>query len=149
MRWTVSVPLPPAARETSPPEIVAALPSERLPAEPPRVAVTALTQADVRDWLHRYEQAWEARDVDRLQALGIVRAHQAEATRQALRVYERLEVSIENEQIAIDGQQARVSFDRSDVDEKGKKLVHPRQSFRLEKGPGGVVAVGKGPAGDS
>jgi hypothetical protein len=76
-----------------------------------------------------------------------VDAQQVDAVRRALAVYAHLEVSIANEHIVIEGRRAQVSFDRSDVDEKGKTLRYPRQSFRLEKGPNGLVAVGRGPTG--
>jgi hypothetical protein len=107
-------------------------------------AATGISEADVREWLARYRAAYEQKDVAALRRLGVV-ANEDEAGRVArvLEGFGALSVALRNETIQNEGGTATVSFERTDTDvDTGKKLVHPqRLSFRLERGPGGVVAV--------
>lgn len=135
-RWTV---------ETRKPAIDAARVEPPAVAIPPPPSVEQLTDNDVRDWLRRYKAAWESREVDALQRLGIVTAAQAAAIEKALAQYKAFHVALTNEQITLRGKQATVSFDRADTDETGKTMTHPKQTWQLEKRASGVVAVGKGP----
>jgi len=128
-RWTVEVGKP----DVTPP-----------PPSPPSI-VEQLTEDEVRDWLIRYKSAWESRKVEALQRIGVVTAAQADAVRKALSGYENFHVTVTNERITLQGQQATVSFDRSDTDETGKAMPHPKQTWRLQKSALGVVAIGKAP----
>ncbi len=132
--WAVQVKRPTdVARSVSPP-----------PGSPaPGAGDERLTESDVREWLRRYRAAWESLEVEPIRGLGIVSADQTEALRKALGAYKTLRVTIKNEDIALDGAQAKVSFDRVDTDETGKTIALPRQAFRLRKGPNGVVASGR------
>jgi hypothetical protein len=130
-RWTVAV----GKREAAPP----------VPPPPPPPSVERLTEADVREWLNRYKSAYESRQVDALQRIGVVSAAQAEAVSKALAGYKSLQVTVSNERITLQGQNATVSFDRSDRDETGKTMPYPKQTWRLQKSASGVVATGRAP----
>jgi hypothetical protein len=160
----VAAPPPPQARAATP-DAPRARPKNREQKEDDRVAAVkppgdaggiapspttptnALTQREVEEWRNRYKHAWERRDVAALHALGAISAAQTDALKKALSRYETLHIAIANEEITLSGGQATLTFDRSDTDETGKTLAHPRQTFKLEKGPRGVVAVGRTTAG--
>jgi hypothetical protein len=155
LTWTVDVrpPPPPTVAPPAtlaPPPTVAPLtvPSTTPTTSPPATIATrsttpppaggSLTQADVRDWLARYQSAWERKDAAALTALGIASDNQA---RQIVSKLDYLrQVRVSNESISPDGAGATVSFDRTDVADNGKQLQHPRKSCHLERVGGRVVA---------
>jgi hypothetical protein len=100
-----------------------------------------VTERDAREWLTRYQSAWQARDVAAILALGVIHEDQQPALRKALSSYKRLDISVSNEKIAVDAGRTLVSFDRVDVDETGRHLHHPRQTVLLERMPVGVVST--------
>jgi hypothetical protein len=104
----------------------------------------AVSEDDARQWLGRYTNAWKARDVAALSALGVIRRDQEPALLRALEGYKSLDVGVGNESISVDARRATVSFDRIDTDETGRKLSHPRQKVLLERTPAGVVATFRG-----
>ena len=106
-----------------------------------RATSDRLTEQDARDWLARYKSAWDARDVASLSALGVIREEQQTDMRRVLAEYKRLDVSVTNESISLEGKRALLSFDRTDTDETGKELRHPRQTVLLERSAAGVVST--------
>jgi hypothetical protein len=134
-RWTLELRKPEAAKA----DAIAP------PPPPPSPATEQMTDKDVREWLGRYKSAWENKQVETLQRIGVVPAAQVETVRQALARYKKYSVSLSNESITMQGTRATVSFDRADTDETGGTMTHPKQTWRLEKQGTQAVAVGKGP----
>jgi hypothetical protein len=104
------------------------------------VAGGPLTQAEVRDWLARYQSAWERKDAAALVGLGIAGDNQAREIVSKLDYLR--QVRIGNESISPDGAGVTVSFDRTDVADNGKQLQHPRKSCHLERVGGSVISRG-------
>src|SRR2546428_9645692 len=105
------------------PEIAMASPAASIPS---RASADWLTERDVREWLVCYKSAWDARDVQALTALGVIRDEQQPALRRVLAGYKRLDVAVSNEHIKLDGGRAVLSFERTDTDETREALQHPR-----------------------
>jgi hypothetical protein len=130
-RWRVEV-----AAVTPP---AAAVPPK--PSEPVAPEVSELSEAEARAWLERIRDAYQRKDAAALRALGILKNEEQErAFTQAMRRYKDYRVTISNPKIQPEGARATVSFDRSDADETGRVLPHPRQVYRLQKIDGKVVA---------
>ncbi len=144
-RWSVEVrPVPPptvpatAPPPTSPPTtLVSRLPP---PAVPRPDAAGSLTDADVRDWIARYESAWGRKDAAALVALGVTTSDKARAI--ASKVGYLRQVRTANVTVSPEGAGATVSFDRTDIADGGKELRHPRKTCRLRRVGGQVAAVG-------
>jgi hypothetical protein len=117
------------------------LPCTTTPAVSTRHASQPISEADTRGWLACYQDAWKRKDPATLSSLGVIRTDQREALRTALAAYQQLHVAVGNETISVNGAQAVVEFDRTDIDELGKLLVHPRQMVRLQHTSQGIVAV--------
>jgi hypothetical protein len=128
------VTVPSTTPTTSPPAAVATRSTTPPAAEGP------LTQAEVRDWLARYQSAWERKDAAALVGLGIASDNQAREIVSKLDYLRQVRVG--NESISPDGAGATVSFDRTDVADNGKQLQHPRKSCHLERVGGKVISRG-------
>ena len=107
----------------------------------PEPRTDAITEQDAREWLARYLNAWETRDVATLAALGAVSPDRQEALRNALDAYVALHVSVSNATFTPEGTHGLLSFDRTDSDETGKQLKHPRYTLELERRAAGVVST--------
>jgi hypothetical protein len=150
--WTVdvraapppTVPItPPPTMPTTPTTIVSMLPPSTVPSRPPPPTLPptgtgAITQAEARDWLARYQNAWERKDAGALVALGITSGDRAQEIVSKLDYLRQVRVG--NESVSDDG--TTVSFDRTDVADTGKELRHPRKTCQLQKVGGRVVARG-------
>jgi hypothetical protein len=112
--------------------------SPRMLKPPPPPSVS---EEEARAWLARYETAWSDHDVAALSELGIIRADQQDEARRQLAAYKQYEVSVSNESISLEATKARMSFDRVDKDETGRRMKHPRQTVVLEHLPQGVVST--------
>ena len=106
--------------------------------------IMQVSEQEVREWLASYQKAWESHDVAALSALGVIQEHQQPALRKSLSSYGRLDVSVSNETISVDGGWALLSFDRLDTDETGRELKLPRQIVLLERTPAGIVSTWRG-----
>jgi hypothetical protein len=100
----------------------------------------SITEADARDWLARYQSAWERKDATALVSLGIATADRAQEI--ASKVAYLRQVRVGGASVTVAGPTATVSFDRTDVADSGKELRHPRKTCQLEKVGGTVVARG-------
>ncbi len=123
--WTLSVRPPP-------------IPTPNVPKSDPRVEVQA--------WIEAYCVAFQTKDTDALIALGHL-SGQSEAARlrEALASMTDLKVSCSNASVRVNGDQAIVSFDRTDrwVDPRGAPMERalPRITKNLHKNNGRWVAV--------
>ena len=113
----------------------------------PRVSWTVdvsarMTEANVHDWLERLGSAWQRRDLATLRLYGIVGDEAAAAdVRSRFSRYDGARVTITNARIKTEGRYASVTFDRSDVDKRGKLLRSGTESYELEKRPSGFVGL--------
>ncbi len=101
----------------------------------------SIREQDVYRWLSDVQGAWERRDAATLVNLGVVTsAHEQHLTR-ALAGYRTLHVSLTNVDVSVEADRAFVSYDRTDSDETGKELHHPRRTFELHRVAPGQLAV--------
>jgi hypothetical protein len=130
-RWSIEVakaaPPPPVA-----PPRVAPPPAS---ATPPAASGGPITEQDARDWVSRYQRAFETRDADLLIALGALRRELREKWLETVN-YE-VKMIVTNLRVTVHGNQAHVQFDRQDGQ---SKVV--RKEFRLERRGQSVVAGG-------
>jgi hypothetical protein len=104
--------------------------------------VTPMTEENVRDWLTRLGTAFERNDITTLRLYGMVRTDaEAESMRARLAAYTGARVAIGNELIKLDGRFASVGIDMAWLGKGGKILAAGRQTYELEKQPGGLVAL--------
>ncbi len=149
LAWTVDIRAapPPTVPTTTPTTLVSRLPPTTVPSRlpPPTLPPTTagpITAADVSAWLARYRSAMQSKDARALVALGVV-SNAARAREMVSRLEIIREVRVGNESVSLDRSGASISFDRTDVDDRGKELKHPRKNCRLEKVGGQVVARGE------
>ncbi len=130
LRWTVNV----EAKAPPPPA----------PAPPPAAVATAagISEADARQWLAHFLDAWQQKDVPALRRLGVINTPgQEEKLRSVLKQYREYHVTVRNERIRVDGAHATLTFERSDSDETGKSRPAFEEVYHLAKGPDGVVTA--------
>ncbi len=101
---------------------------------------TGIKEAEVRNWLEMYRQAWEEKNVDALVKLGEVASQRAAKLHDILHGYNDFAVALQDVKIQIEGNQATVTLKRVDTID-GKTLVQPdKKVFVLEKqGDGRIV----------
>ena len=96
-------------------------------------------EAEVKAWLQKYQNAWQGRDVNSLIGLGEVEPRNAEKLKDVFQQYDAFEVSLQDVEIRIEGNQAKVSFERIDTI-NGKAMPQPgRKKLVLEKRADGFV----------
>ncbi|MGH7857841.1 MAG: hypothetical protein ACREQY_10975, partial [Candidatus Binatia bacterium] len=91
----------------------------------PTPAVRVNPEAELLGWIDAYCRAFEQRDTDTLLALGHLGSRsEAERLREALSVMRDLRLSCTNPSVRVDGDQATVSFDRTDrwMDPRGQTM---------------------------
>jgi Protein kinase domain len=104
--------------------------------------VTPMTEDNVRDWLARLGTAFERNDITTLRLYGMVRTDaQAEAMRARLAAYKGARVAIGNELIKLNGRFASAGVDMAWLGKGGKILAAGRQTYEIEKQPGGLVTL--------
>jgi hypothetical protein len=104
--------------------------------------VTPMTEDNVRDWLARLGTAFERNDITTLRLYGMVRTDaEAEAMRARLAPFQGARVAIGNELIKLNGRLASVGIDMAWLGNGGKILAAGRQTYELEKQPGGLVTL--------
>jgi hypothetical protein len=132
--WKLSVRQPPPPPPPSP--------STR-EMRPPTDTKTAEAQAQA--WIEAYCNAFQTKDTDALIALGHL-SNEAEAARlrEALKAMTNLRVSCSNQTVRVTGDQAVVSFDRTDhwIDPRGSEMERalPRITKKLRRNDGRWVA---------
>jgi len=124
----------------SPPAEVASAPPE--PSSPPPAA-PQLVEDEVRRWLSDYARAWSRKDVAALRRMGQVRSPvQAEQLERYFRSIDNLSVDVEVLALHIEGERARVEFQRTDTltDPTGKRrqLRLPPLRKEIERSPQGL-----------
>lgn len=130
--WKLSVKPPPPPTPAVVEELKRPLPSD------PR--------GEAQVWIQQYCRAFERKDTDALLALGHL-ASQAEASRlrDALAAMNNLQVSCSNPSVSVSGDQAEVSFDRTDhwTDPRGTEMERalPRITKTLRRSNGRWVAA--------
>jgi type IV secretory pathway protease TraF len=102
-----------------------------------------ISRAEAEGWIDRLRSAWERKDVNALREMGEVPSGQEAALAKALGAYKAYHVDITVASVVIEGNRAQVTFDRTDSDETGRKLSHPRRTVHLERGPGGGLVVSR------
>jgi len=141
-RWTVESVARPTPTTSVP--AVAAVPT----AAPPAPASAAgssenpPSQAEAEAWLNRLRAAWAAKDAAALRQLGELAPGEEKQFRKKIADNNEYTVRIGDASILLDSRAAMISFDRIDTDD-GRDVPQPRKTVRLQRGPGGLVVVGR------
>jgi serine/threonine-protein kinase len=134
--------LPPATRATVPPTTLPP-PRAATPGPPDGLTRDPLPLADEAEaWVNRLRAAWAAKDLAALRAMRQVTPDEERTFDQKIGNNPNYRVRIHNWSIYADPRTATVTFDRTDT-EDGRAIPQPQKTVRLERGPGGLVMVGR------
>ncbi len=134
--------LPPATRATAPPTTLPP-PRAGTPRPPDGLTPDLLPLADEAEaWVNRLRAAWAAKDLPALRAMREVAPGEEKAFKRKIGDNPNYQVRIGNASIYVDPRSATVTFDRTDT-EDGRDMPQPQKTVRLERGPGGLVVVGR------
>ncbi|MGE0681788.1 MAG: hypothetical protein AB7P69_12935 [Candidatus Binatia bacterium] len=108
------------------------------PREPPPLSPPVLTKMEVQNWLANWGQAYARKDVKKLVELGVVKPADQAQVESILGPESSLAMNLENIEISLDKNLAKVSFTRTDVI-SGRSTPSTRISLVLEKGENGQI----------
>jgi hypothetical protein len=94
---------------------------------------STIGEPEAHRWLSEVQGAWERRDAAALVHLGVVTAANEQRLASALAEYRALHVSLSNVTVSVESGRTLVSYDRTDSDETGTALKHPRRTIELRR----------------
>ena len=100
-----------------------------------------LTEAEVREWLETYRQAWEGKNVDQLVSLGVLTPQDADGLRRAVSAYKDFRVTLTDLDIQREGTRATVTFRRVDTVDGRTVSDSKRTSLTFEKKADGRIVM--------
>jgi hypothetical protein len=93
----------------------------------------AIGEQEAQRWLSDVQGAWERRDAAALVHLGVVGSANEQRLANVLASYRALHVSLSNVSVSVESGHTLVSYDRTDSDEMGTTLRHPRRTIELHR----------------